>query len=205
MELQRDMDLVPSLIDSDLPSSSSFRAVWDNGLPKILGGLIVYLLSKSTVRSGWSHWVVMAAHHCYLWWSDTLWVSFGSHKVLWLHSWSCYHSQQLCKYLQFDLWRTFCLICHFPIGLVCGVWSSEMLSNLHLMVVISVQTILLWVLFTVFGVGGSANTSSVFELHRGQENLIKKSTNSISTNQEWPVHRTSDKVQPNGVTLSLDL
>jgi hypothetical protein len=51
MELQRDMDLVPSLIDSDLPRSSSFRAVRDNGLPKILGGLIVYL-STSTVRSG---------------------------------------------------------------------------------------------------------------------------------------------------------
>jgi hypothetical protein len=44
MELQRDMDLVPSLIDSDLPSSSSFKAVRDNGLPKILGGLIIILL-----------------------------------------------------------------------------------------------------------------------------------------------------------------
>jgi hypothetical protein len=52
MELQRDMDLVPSLIDSDLPSSSSFRAVRDDGLPKILGGLIIIYLSTSTVRSG---------------------------------------------------------------------------------------------------------------------------------------------------------
>jgi hypothetical protein len=53
MELQRDMDLVPSLIDSDLPSSSSFGAVRDNGLPKILGGLIIiYLSTTSTVRSG---------------------------------------------------------------------------------------------------------------------------------------------------------
>jgi hypothetical protein len=141
----------------------------------------LYTYLHPTVRSGWSHWVVMVAHHCYLWWSDTLWDSFGSHKVLWLHLWSCYHSQQLCKYLWSDLWQTFCLICHCPIGLVCGVWSLEMLSNLHLMVVISVQTILLWVLFKVFGVGGSANTS-VFELHRGQENLIKKVTNSIYTN-----------------------
>jgi hypothetical protein len=103
----------------------------------------LYTYLHPTVRSGWSHWVVMAAHHCYLWWCDTLWDSFGSHKVLWLHLWSCYHSQQLCKYLWSDLWQTFCLICHCPIGLVCGVWSLEMLSNLHLMVVISVQTILL--------------------------------------------------------------
>lgn len=70
---------------------------------------------------------------------------------------------------------------------------------------VSVQTILLWVLFKVCGVGGSANTTSVFELHRGQENLIKKSTNSISTNQEWLYTGLQTKYSQNGMTLSLDL
>jgi hypothetical protein len=46
-------------------------------------------------------------------------------------------------------------------------------SNLHLMVVISVKTILLRVLFKVFGVGGSAKTS-VFELHKRSREFDKK-------------------------------
>ncbi len=53
-------------------------------------GQVIINISTPTVRSWWSQWGVMAAHHCYSWgrwWSDTLWATF---RRLWLHSLFCY-------------------------------------------------------------------------------------------------------------------
>jgi len=53
-------------------------------------GWIKMYLSKPTIGSWWSQWVVMAACHCYLWWtwwSDTLWATLIRS---WLHPLSCY-------------------------------------------------------------------------------------------------------------------
>ncbi len=66
-------------------------------------------VSTSTIGSQWSPWVVMAAHHCYLWWrwwSDTLWATLIR---LWLHSLLCCHQivvveicLQFCRYMRFQ-------------------------------------------------------------------------------------------------------
>ncbi len=79
----------------------------------ILGGWVFIIYT--TIGSWCSQWVVMAAHHCYLWWrwrSDILWATI----IRFYDCTQCYVSFKL------SLWR---LLCNF-IGMCLPIFVLKM-------------------------------------------------------------------------------
>ncbi len=55
---------------------------------KIIKYIYIDLPTSQTIRSWWSHWVVVIAYHCYLWlrlWLDVLWA------IIVNYDYTCYH------------------------------------------------------------------------------------------------------------------